>query len=108
MFVHSPLLFRTRPRGYTARAVKTSTATATTSVINYSTVDIGIMNDSSVDIYHCGIIAEMVALPSTTGKTDTEKASAIIYTPIKSNMGPPVTLVKRINTTIISPVTRRP
>jgi hypothetical protein len=66
------------------------------------------MDHPGVYMHNGSIIAEMVSLPSTTGKAGTEVAITIIDAAIKAYMRPPVALVKYVNSIIKSPIAGGP
>jgi hypothetical protein len=94
-FAHGLLLLRARPCRYTASsAVITYTIVNNGVPVNYRTVDIRIVDYSSINVHYSGIITETVSTPATAGKAHAKVAVAIVYAAIKPNMRPPVPLVK--------------
>lgn len=66
------------------------------------------MNYCSVYAYYCGVIPETVSIPPAAAIPIAAIAIAIINTAIKAYMRPPIAGMESINTTIITPVSRRP
>jgi hypothetical protein len=99
--------------------VRTGVYATTTAVVAHSvvddrippddtTVDIGIMNNSTVNINHRCIIPENVAGPYATRKSDAEITAAIVDAAVKANARSPITHVIQVNIVIPSPITGSP
>jgi hypothetical protein len=66
------------------------------------------MNYCSVYAYYCGVIPETVSIPPAAAITVAAITIAIINAAIKAYMRPPIARMEPVNTTIITPVRRRP
>jgi hypothetical protein len=98
---------RTRPRSNPARSA--IIADPVDGCIVYdSTVNIGIVDDRSVDIENRRIIPEMTAYPIPAGKPRTVISASIVYTAIEADMRPPITGIPGIDPADIPPITGRP
>lgn len=92
---------------YTARAVKTGTVYSYV-IIDNRFVDVGIVYHGIIYINHSGIVLEGITGPSAAYIACTAITIAIVYTAIETNVPAPVTLVKKIHATIVSPIAGGP
>lgn len=105
MFIHSPYFFRARPCSYAAAAaIKAHVVVYYGITLYHGTVDVSIMDHRPVYINYRSIIPEMIARPGASGEAYTEETPAIINTTVKAYILAPVTRVKSIYTTCITPI----
>jgi hypothetical protein len=101
------LLFRSRPGIDPARSA--IIADTVDSRISYDrTIDIGVVDDRSVDIGHRRIISETTAFPTPADISRTEISASIIDTAVKADVRPPIPRMPGIDPIAISPITRCP
>jgi hypothetical protein len=75
---------------------------------DYRSIDIGIMNDRSIDTRHRRIIPETTAIPFPTVISTTTISTAIVDPPIVTYMRSPITGIPSIDPAYIAPITWRP
>jgi hypothetical protein len=71
---------------------------------NNSIVDIYVMNHCSIHVDHSRIISEGIPLPSASAESGTIVAISVIHATIETDMRSPVSTMKSIITTRISPI----
>ena len=71
-------------------------------------VDINVMNNRTIHIHNSCIIPEIMSLPSASAKTRSIITITIVHAPIKTDMRSPITRMKSIIATGISPISRCP
>ena len=78
------------------------------SIVNNRSVNIGVVDNSTINIYYCCVITETVSAPAASVKSVTPIAVTIVNATIKTYMRSPVTCVKTIIAIIITPIWRSP
>jgi len=107
LFTCCRLFSRTRPRGDPARpAIKADPVDRR--IVDDRAVNIGVVNDGSIDIDNSRIIPEMTTYPIAAGKTRTIIPASVIDTAIEADMLPPITGIPGIYPANITPVSGRP
>ena len=99
--LHSCFFLWPGPRGNAPWPIK---AVAVARIMGYRTVDICIMNKSSVYINYSGVILESSSIPSSSAKTITAITITIINTAIEAYASSPVTIVKAVKAAAITPI----
>jgi len=100
------LFLRPWPGIYAATATVKAPAVV---IINYHrTVDISIVDNGPVYVYHRGIVAKLVAFPPATAIAITAIAVTIVNAAVKTNMRAPITNVKSVESAGITPVSGCP
>jgi hypothetical protein len=109
-FPHRSLFLGTRPGIDSMRTtIITDPVTGYCIIMHYDCiVDIYIMNNCAIYIDDGRIIPERISLPSAAAETGAIITVTIVYAAIKTDMRSPVTMMKTIITTGISPISRRP
>ena len=79
-----------------------------TAFMDHCPVNISVVYNSRIDMGHRRIIPEMPTDPAATGITYTSISKSIINPAIEPDMWSPIPAMPAINTTCISPVSRRP
>jgi hypothetical protein len=79
-------------------ATTTIKAPAVVIITYHRTVDISIVDNSPVYVYHRGIVTELVAFPPAAAVTIATIAVTIVNATIESNMRAPVAYVKSVKT----------
>jgi hypothetical protein len=77
-------------------------------VVDPCTVDVGVMDDGGIHAPGRCVIAEDVAIPTAAVETGSVIAEAVINTPVKPNVGTPITAVPTIEAVPKTPVAGGP
>jgi hypothetical protein len=78
------------------------------SVVDYCTVNVGVVDDGRIHVPNCCVIPKDVALPPAAVETGSVITGSVVDTPVESNVGTPITVVPTIVATHKTPVTRGP
>jgi len=96
-------------RSWSSRnATRTIEAGSTVSYRMVSAIDIGVTNDSPINICNRSIIVEGPTFPAATVVSDTAVAETVVYAPIKPNIRSPVTGMPDVKPSGVTPIARRP
>ena len=108
MFIGRLRFRRRRPGSHPAGTTIVADPVVDGCIVDHCPVNIGIMHDCRVHMGHRSIVLEMPADPAATDIADTTITTTVIHPAIEPDMRSPVPAMPPINTTGISPVSRRP
>ena len=78
------------------------------SVVDYCTVNVGVVDDGRIHVPNRCVIPKDVALPPAAVETGSVITEAVVDTPVESNVVTPITVVPTIGAIYKTPVTRGP
>ncbi len=106
VFVHSSPFLWPWPCGNTAPAVKAGPAAGR--IMYHRTVNVGIMNNSTINAHNGCIITEATAIPAATAVAIAAVAVTIIYAAIKAYVRAPIACMKSVYACRKSPISGSP
>ena len=104
---HRLSLFCVRLRLYSAIST-VKARTVSVHVLGERIVDVGVVDHGLIHARHSGVVLEVVSLPSTAPVAVSGVAITVINASVKTDMGSPVTLVKRVRAVVPAPPSRCP
>jgi len=102
----SGLLFGSRFCLYSIGTVKARTVSVNLSV--HRVIDVGVMDNIRIHARHSGVVLEGVSTPSSTPVAVSGVAITVINASVKTDMRPPITLVKYVSAVVPTPPWRCP